>query len=79
MAPTIEQTAYKNPDGTVVVVYINKGEVTQYTTFNKSQYSSFETYVTDELHDLERYQTGSVGRKAVSIPANSVTTVVLSK
>lgn len=79
MAPTIEQTAYKNPDGTVVVVYINKGEVTQYTTFNKSQYSSFETYVTDELHDLERYQTGTVGRKAVSIPANSVTTVVLSK
>ena len=79
MAPTIEQTAYKNPDGTVVVVYVNKGEVTQYTTFNASQYSSFETYVTDELHNLEKYQSGKVGSRAVSIPAMGVTTVVLSK
>ncbi|MDE5984858.1 MAG: leucine-rich repeat protein [Eubacterium sp.] len=79
MAPTIEQTAYKNPDGTVVIVYVNKGEVTQYTTFNKSQYSDFETYVTDELHNLQKYQAGKVGSKAVSIPAMSVTTVVLSK
>lgn len=79
MAPTIEQTAYKNPDGSVVVVYVNKGEVTQYTTFNSSQYSDFETYVTDELHNLEKYQSGKVGSKAVSIPAMSVTTVVLSK
>lgn len=79
MAPTIEQTAYKNPDGTVVVVYVNKGEVTQYTTFNASQYSNFETYVTDELHNLEKYQSGKVGSRAVSIPAMGVTTVVLSK
>ncbi|MDE6155383.1 MAG: hypothetical protein K2F67_02995, partial [Eubacterium sp.] len=59
--------------------YVNKGEVTQYTTFNKSQYSDFETYVTDELHNLQKYQAGKVGSKAVSIPAMSVTTVVLSK
>lgn len=76
---TVEQSAYLNPDGNVVIVYINKGETTQYTSFDANQYSSFTTYVTDEMHDLEEYQSGSVSDKAASIPAKSVTTVVLEK
>lgn len=78
MPSTVEQSAYKNPDGSIVIVFINKGESTQYTAFDSS-YSAFETYVTDELHDLDRYQWGNVSGTAVSIPAKSVTTVILEK
>lgn len=73
----IKQSAYVNPDGTVVVVYINNSNVHEYTTFNSNAYSSFNTYVTDATHDLELYQTGSTSN-VVSVPAMSVTTVVLT-
>lgn len=73
----IEQTAYQNPDGTVVVVYINNSDTNEYTKFSSSDYKKFETYVTDESRDLEKYQSGNTN-VAVSIPAKSVTTVVLT-
>lgn len=76
---TVEESAYLNPDGTIVIVYINKGEANQYTCFDDTVYSHFESYVTDEEHDLEKYQSGALTGKAVSIPARSVTTVVLEK
>lgn len=75
----IKETAYLNPDGSVAVVYINSGDTSQNTTFDSSSYSSFETYVTDETHDLKKVQSGLVGKKPVLIPAKSVTTVVLNK
>lgn len=75
----IKESAYLNPDGSVAVVYINSGDTTQYTTYDSSAYKSFTSYVTDETHDLSRYQSGAVGKKAVAIPAKSVTTVVLGK
>ncbi len=76
---TVEQSAYRNPDGSVVVVYINKGTSNQYTSFDSSKYASLETYVTDESRGLKKLQHGSVDGSAVLIPARSVTTVVLSK
>lgn len=75
----IKQSAYLNPDGSVAIVYINSGDATQYTSFDNASYSSFVSYVTDETHDLSKYQSGIVGSKAVAIPAKSVTTVVLDK
>lgn len=75
----VKKSAYLNPDGSVAVVYINSGDTAQYTTFDSSAYSSFATYVTDETHDLEKYQSGTVGEKGIAIPAKSVTTVVLNK
>ncbi len=75
----IKESAYLNPDGSVAIVYINSGDTTQYTTFDSSTYSSFTTYVTDETHDLSEYQSGTVGDEGVAIPAQSVTTVVLTK
>ena len=53
----IEQTAYQNPDGTVVVVYINNSDTNEYTKFSSSDYKKFETYVTDKSRDLEKYQS----------------------
>lgn len=73
----IEQSAYLNPDGTVVVVYINNSDTDEYTKFSSSDYKSFKTYVTDADRDLEKYQSGSTNA-AVSILAKSVTTVVLT-
>lgn len=73
----IEQSAYLNPDGTVVVVYINNSDTNEYTKFSSSDYKSFETYVTDDSRDLEKYQSGNTNA-AVAIPAKSVTTVVLT-
>ena len=73
----VEQTAYLNPDGSVVVVYINNSNTTQYTTFDAGAYKTFETYVTDNFRDLEKYQSGNVTNSVVIIPEMSVTTVVL--
>ncbi len=72
----IEQTAYQNPDGSIVVVYINNSDTDEYTTFGTA-YSTFETYVTDAEHDLEKFQSGSAQNSVVYIPHKSVTTVVL--
>lgn len=72
----VEQSAYLNPDGSVVVVYINNSDTVEHTKFDSSKYSSFKTYVTDPYNDLELMQNTSTADYAV-IPANSVTTVVL--
>lgn len=75
----IKESAYLNPDGSVAVVYINSGDTAQYTAFDSSSYTGFTSYVTDERHDLDRYQSGITDGAAVIIPAKSVTTVVLEK
>lgn len=72
----VEQSAYLNPDGSVVVVYINNSDTVEHTTFDTSKFSSFKTYVTDAYNDLEMMQDTSTSNTAI-IPANSVTTVVL--
>lgn len=72
----IEQSAYQNPDGSVVVVYVNNSDTVEYTKFDSSKFASFKTYVTDEYNDLEMLQNTSTFDYAL-IPANSVTTVVL--
>lgn len=72
----IEQTAYKNPDGSIVVVYINNSDTEEFTTFGDA-YTELESYVTDENRDLERYQTGTAKNRIVHIPSKSITTVIL--
>ncbi len=79
VSSNIEKSAYVNPDSSVVIVYINKGDNNEYTTFDSSIYSSFTSYVTDDTHNLEQYQSGSVNSTGIAIPAKSVTTVVLKK
>ncbi|MCM1285773.1 MAG: leucine-rich repeat protein [Acetobacter sp.] len=74
MPSTVEQCAFKNPDGSIAIVYINKGTTPQYTAIDG--YSSCESYVTDAYRDLELCQSNSDGSK-IAIPAQSVTTVVV--
>ena len=81
----IEQSAYVNPDGSIVIVYINNSDTDEYTYINPgsdSQVNSFETYVTDASRNLEKYQSSTVSADKKSsmitiIPAKSVTTVVV--
>ncbi len=73
-----EYSAYMNPNGDVVIVYINNSDTIEYTTFTDNNYKSFTTYVTDAARDLQKVQTGEIG-DAVCIPARSVTTVVLGE
>ncbi len=73
----LDCSAYLNPNGDVVIVYVNNSDSIEYTTFTDSEnYSGFTTYVTDANRDLEKVQTGKIG-DAVCIPARSVTTAVL--
>ncbi len=72
----IEESAYLNPDGSVVIVYINNSDTIEYTTFTDNSFLSYDSYVTDKDRDLEHFASGKIG-DAVCIPAKSVTTVVL--
>lgn len=81
----IEQSAYVNPDGSIVIVYINNSDTDDYTTlsgFDAGKLTSYETYVTDASRNLEKYQSGTTQPTTVRewitiIPAKSVTTVVI--
>jgi hypothetical protein len=75
---SILSSAYKNPDGSLVIVYINEGKSDMTVNINASGYKTYDTYVTDASRDLELYQSGTYSVKNnVTIPARSVTTVVL--
>lgn len=73
-------SAYKNPDGSLVIVYINQGAKNNTTYINASGYTDYKTYVTDSKRNLELSQSGVYKiNNDISLPANSVTTVVLRK
>jgi hypothetical protein len=76
---TVRKSAYLNPDGSVVVVYVNKTTANQYTCFDGAAYSTLESYVTDATRDLAKVQSAKVNGTPVILPARSVTTVVLHK
>lgn len=79
----IEQSAYLNPDGSVVIVYINNSDTDELTMLTGPDYATgFESYVTDESRNLEKYQSQTLNANKISsaviqIPAKSVTTVII--
>lgn len=75
MPSSVKQCAFKNPDGSIVIVYINKGNTPQYTAIDG--YTSYESYVTDATRNLERYQHNDTKGSKIAIPAQSVTTVIV--
>ena len=74
----LEQLAFLNPDGKVVIIYINNSDTIEYTRVQDSEYNKFSTYVTSEEMNLDNLQNGDID-DAICIPARSLTTVVLSK
>lgn len=74
----IDVSAFRNPSGDIVIVYVNNSDTIEYTTFtDDTLYSGFKTYVTDATRDLQQLQNGNIG-EPVCIPARSVTTAVIS-
>lgn len=78
----IEQSAYQNPDGSIVIVYINNSDTDEYTLLGAPGDVGFESYVTDATRNLEKYQSSVVKPDKKSsivahIPAKAVTTVVI--
>lgn len=70
--------AFKNTDGSLVIVYINSSTSEQSTKVSASGYSSYSTYVTDKSSNLANKTNGSFSSGTrISVPASSVTTVVL--
>ena len=72
----IDVSAYLNPDGSLVAVYVNNSDTAETTQLKCRGFESFETFVTDENRNLEKGQTGSV-KDALTIPERSVMTVVI--
>lgn len=72
--------AFKNPDSSLVIVYINQGANSKTTYISASGYLNYRTYVTDSTRNIALNQSGAYKiNNGVSLPANSVTTVVLTK
>ena len=85
-------SAYVNPDGSLVIVYVNAPEVNssqngyEYCsdkTVNISApgYSNYAVYETSSARDLQYTQGGGFnsGNNSVYIPSNSVVSVILTK
>lgn len=71
-------SAYKNTDGSLVIVYVNQTAQNITTNIKTTGYSSYATYVTSEIKDLEKTQSGTYSlSNSINIPSQSVVTVVL--
>lgn len=76
----IESVAFKNTDGSTVIVYVNASENTLSTDISSITADNISVYTTDETRDLALTAStadGSFNGK-VSVPAQSVVTVVLN-
>ena len=71
-------TAFKNKDGSLVVVYINQTANDMSTNLYAKGYTKYSTYETSAQADLENRENGSYSvDNSISIPSQSVVTVVL--
>jgi hypothetical protein len=70
--------AFKNPDGSLVVVYVNQTDSNMNTNIKASGYETYQTYITSSDKDLELNQSGDYAySNSISIPSQSVVTAVL--
>jgi glucuronoarabinoxylan endo-1,4-beta-xylanase len=81
--PAVKATAFRNRDGSMTVQLLNTGTAEASTTFiTDTPIRRTTTYLTDETHSLERVaQARSHGtrRVPVTLPARSLTTLVLTR
>ena len=74
----LSNCAFKNPDGSTVIVYVNSKDIDQNTKLEGITSSSYEVYTTSAEYDLALTASGDNAADAViSVPAQSVVTVVL--
>lgn len=74
----LSNCAFKNPDGSTVIVYVNSKDIDQTTKLEGINSSSYEVYTTSAEYDLALTASGeNAADTVISIPAQSVVTVVL--
>lgn len=71
-------SAFETPEGDYVAVIVNEGEE-KTVKISGMITRDMSVYTTDEEHNLELTYEKGVGAKKVTIGANSITTIVLSK
>lgn len=75
----LSSCAFKNPDGSTVIVYVNAKDIDQTTKLEGISSGSYEVYTTSAEYDLALTASGDNAADAViSVPAQSVVTVVLN-
>jgi O-glycosyl hydrolase len=84
--PEVRATAFRNRDGSMVVVLLNTGTTAVSTGFaTDTRVRRATTYLTDETHSMQRVgdlrlrdvRTGGARHVPVELPARSLTTLVL--
>lgn len=70
-------SAYKNPDGSLVVVYVNQNTTPFNVKLGNTGYTDCGVYVTDATRNLENTASTFATNQVVQIPSQSVVTVVL--
>ena len=74
----LSNCAFKNPDGSTVIVYVNSGDIDQTTKLADIASSNYEVYTTSAEYDLALTASGdNAADTVISVPAQSVVTVVL--
>ncbi|MCH5317334.1 MAG: glycoside hydrolase family 30 protein [Eubacterium sp.] len=74
----LSNCAFKNPDGSTVIVYVNSKDIDQSTKLEGINSSSYEVYTTSAEYDLALTASGdNAADTVISVPAQSVVTVVL--
>ena len=73
-------SAYLNPDDSLVIVYVNQTKENKIVTPKVDGYNLISVYETSENKDLERVNSGVfTNTNEVSLPSNSVVSVILTK
>lgn len=74
----ILSSAYKNPDGSLVIVYINQTDNGKTVNVSANGYKTYAAYETSKSRNLELSQNGAYSLSTgITLPAQSVVTVVL--
>ena len=73
-------SAFKNPDGSLVIVYVNQTDSKKTVNINAAGYSKFKLYQTTATDDLKLKNSGNFYMStSLDIPAQSVVSVILTK
>ena len=74
----LSNCAFRNPDGSTVIVYVNSKDIDQTTKLAGINSGSYEIYTTSAEYDLMMTASGdNAADTVISVPAQSVVTVVL--
>ena len=73
-------SAFKNPDGSAVIVYVNQTQSSKKVNINAAGYSKYKLYQTTATDDLKLKSNGNFYMSStLTVPYQSVVSVILTK